>query len=66
MENNPLIAVDVLTKLINSPEIAEYAFYLYIISFCPLVYKYPIAIIFFISICLFMDTDTLQYLSIWI
>ena len=26
MENNPLIAVEVLTKLINSPEIAEYVF----------------------------------------
>lgn len=39
MENNPLIAVDVLTKLINSPEIAEYAFYLYYMSF--LVYILP-------------------------
>ena len=39
VENNPLIAVDVLTKLINSPEIAEYAFCLYIISFCPVVCK---------------------------
>lgn len=26
MENNPLIAVDVLTKLINSPDIPEYVF----------------------------------------
>lgn len=29
MENNPLIAVEVLTKLINSPEIAEYVFGFY-------------------------------------
>lgn len=26
MENNPVIAVEVLVKLVNSPEIAEYAF----------------------------------------
>lgn len=31
MENNPLIAVDVLTKLINSPEISEYVFGILII-----------------------------------
>ncbi|KAL3031013.1 hypothetical protein AAZX31_02G005000 [Glycine max] len=40
VENNPLIAVDVLTKLINSPEIAEYAFFLYYII-CALVHTLP-------------------------
>jgi len=31
VENNPLIAVDVLTKLIKSPEISEYASFIYYI-----------------------------------
>ncbi|MED6148393.1 hypothetical protein PIB30_052783 [Stylosanthes scabra] len=39
VENNPLIAVDVLTKLINSPEIAEYVFGLYFISSFRASYK---------------------------
>lgn len=32
MENNPLIAVEILTNLIKSPDISEYVFYLISLS----------------------------------
>lgn len=53
MENNPLIAVEVLKKLINSPEIAEYGFLSTCFVFCS-----ELKILFSLAFCPFIHYHT--------